>query len=69
MKMTKPSWKVEPNECPQCGSGDITYTKSYDVGWKTVECTKCEATWVEYWSFDEFEMIKGVNNSKHIKEE
>ena len=67
--MTEPSWKVEPHQCPQCGSPDITYTESYDAEWKTVECEECEAKWAEYWSFDEFEMLEGVNNSKHIKEE
>jgi len=66
--MKTPSWKVEPNQCPQCGSDDIAYTKSCYSEYKTVVCDECEAKWVEYWSFDEFEMLEGVNNSKHIKE-
>ena len=67
--MKTPSWKVEPNQCPQSGSPDITYTESCYSDYKTVECEECEAMWVEQWSFVEFEMIEGVNNSKHIKEE
>ena len=69
-EMEMPSWKVEPLICPQCGSGDITYTKSGVDEWKEVECeASCGAKWVEYWRFVEFEMIEGVNNAKHIKED
>ena len=57
---------VEPMRCPQCGSGDITYIKSYDADWKLVECEECEAKWSETWEFVEFEMVEGTNNGKHI---
>ena len=58
---------IEPNHCPRCGDSDITYTDSFNDGGYPVACESCEATWVEVWRFDYYEMDEGVvDNHAHV---
>ena len=67
--MKEKGWVVQPdnpelNECPSCGSDDITYTDSIVDGSVEVQCETddCDSVWIEHWKYIGIEMIKGDDN-------
>jgi len=53
-----------PNNCPTCGTDDISYVDRFEDGGMRVVCqdADCMSEWFELWEFTHIEMIEGEDN-------